>query len=91
MDPIVLPDSKRRWDCLSLGEVMLRLDPGQGRIHATRTFHVWDGGGEYSGASGPRRCLGLRTAIATALADVLHIENFSLCNRSLFQPFSFWS
>ena len=69
MDAIVIPDSPRRWDCLSLGEVMLRLDPGEGRIHTTRQFQVWEGGGEYNVARGLRRCFGLRTAIATALAD----------------------
>jgi len=69
MNPILLPESARRWDCLSLGEVMLRLDPGEGRIHTTRHFQVWEGGGEYNVARGLRRCFGLRTAIATALAD----------------------
>lgn len=69
MDKIVIPDSARRWDCLSLGEVMLRLDPGEGRIHTTRSFQVWEGGGEYNVARGLRRCFGLRTAIATALTD----------------------
>jgi 2-dehydro-3-deoxygluconokinase len=52
-----------------LGEVMLRLDPGEGRIHTTRRFDVWEGGGEYNVARGLRRCFGLRTAIATALAN----------------------
>jgi 2-dehydro-3-deoxygluconokinase len=69
MDPIILPDSNRRWDCLSMGEVMLRLDPGESRIHTTRQFQVWEGGGEYNVARGLRRCFGLRTAIATALAE----------------------
>jgi 2-dehydro-3-deoxygluconokinase len=69
MNPISIPDSPRRWDCLSLGEVMLRLDPGENRIHATRHFQVWEGGGEYNVARGLRRCFGMRTAIATALAD----------------------
>ena len=69
MDFISIPDTSRRWDCLSLGEVMLRLDPGEGRIHTTRQFQVWEGGGEYNVARGLRRCFGLRTAIATALAD----------------------
>jgi 2-dehydro-3-deoxygluconokinase len=68
MDPIHLPEN-RRWDCLSLGEVMLRLDPGEGRIHTTRQFTVWEGGGEYNVARGLRRCFGLRTAIATVLAE----------------------
>lgn len=69
MEPILIPDSTRRWDCLSLGEVMLRLDPGEGRIHNTRSLQVWEGGGEYNVARGLRRCFGLCTAIATALAD----------------------
>jgi 2-dehydro-3-deoxygluconokinase len=69
MNSIAVPDSARRWDCLSLGEVMLRLDPGESRIHTTRQFKVWEGGGEYNVARGLRRCFGQRTAIATALAD----------------------
>jgi 2-dehydro-3-deoxygluconokinase len=69
MEPIRLPQSKCRWDCLSLGEVMLRLDPGEGRIHTTRQFTAWEGGGEYNVARGLRRCFGLRTAVATVLAE----------------------
>jgi 2-dehydro-3-deoxygluconokinase len=69
MNKIIIPDSSRRWDCLSLGEVMLRLDPAESRIQTTRQFQVWEGGGEYNVARGLRRCFGLRTAIATALAD----------------------
>jgi len=69
MIPLSIIDSARRWDCLSLGEVMLRLDPGEGRIHTARQFQVWEGGGEYNVARGLRRCFGLRTAIATALAE----------------------
>lgn len=64
---------KKREDCtfdmLSLGEVMLRLDPGEGRIKSTRSFKVWEGGGEYNVARGLRRCFGLKTAVVTALAD----------------------
>lgn len=58
-----------RWDLVSLGEVMLRLDPGDGRIATTRTFQVWEGGGEYNVARGLRRCFGMRTAVVTAFAD----------------------
>src|SRR5271168_429048 len=58
-----------RWDCVSLGEVMLRLDPGEGRIHTVRQFQAWEGGGEYNVARGLRRCFGMRTAIVTAFAD----------------------
>ena len=57
------------WDLISLGEVMLRLDPGDERIHTTRTFRVWEGGGEYNVARGLKRCFGLDTAIITAFAD----------------------
>jgi 2-dehydro-3-deoxygluconokinase len=60
---------KCRWDFLSLGEVMLRLDPGEGRIHTTRNFQVWEGGGEYNVARGLHRCFGMETSIVTALAE----------------------
>jgi 2-dehydro-3-deoxygluconokinase len=62
-------ESQCRWDLISLGEVMLRLDPGEGRIHTTRRFSAWEGGGEYNVARGLRRCFGKRTAVLTALAD----------------------
>lgn len=58
-----------RYDQVSLGEVMLRLDPGDGRIRTTRHFQVWEGGGEYNVARGLRKCFGLTTAVVTALAD----------------------
>ena len=58
-----------RFDLLSLGEVMLRLDPGEGRVHTTRAFRVWEGGGEYNVARGLRRCFGMKTAVATAFAE----------------------
>ncbi len=61
--------SQKLFDLISLGEVMLRLDPGDGRVHTARTFQAWEGGGEYNVARGLRRCFGLRTAIVTALAD----------------------
>ena len=57
------------FDCVALGEVMLRLDPGEGRIRRTRSFEAWEGGGEYNVARGLRRCFGLRTAVVTALVD----------------------
>lgn len=58
-----------RWDLVSLGEVMLRLDPGEGRVSTTRHFRACEGGGEYNVARGLRRCFGLRTAHVTALAN----------------------
>jgi len=65
----VKPKEDCRWDCVSLGEVMLRLDPGDGRIQTTREFRVWEGGGEYNVARGLKRCFGLETALVTAFAD----------------------
>jgi 2-dehydro-3-deoxygluconokinase len=58
-----------RWDLVSLGEVMLRLDPGDSRVHTARSFQVWEGGGEYNVARGLKRCFGLDTTVVTALAD----------------------
>ncbi len=60
---------KCKWDLVSLGEVMLRLDPGDFRIATARTFQAWEGGGEYNVARGLRRCFGLQTTVVTALAD----------------------
>src|SRR5213595_454536 len=65
----IKPKSDCRWDLVSLGEVMLRLDPGDGRVATTRSFQVWEGGGEYNVARGLKRCFGLETAVVTALAD----------------------
>ena len=64
----IKPASDCKFDELSLGEIMLRLDPGEGRIHTTRWFQAWEGGGEYNVARGLRRCFGLRTAVVTTFA-----------------------
>ncbi len=63
------PAAECKYDILSLGEVMIRLDPGDERIHTTRQFKVWEGGGEYNVARGLRRCFGKRAAVATAVVD----------------------
>jgi 2-dehydro-3-deoxygluconokinase len=65
----VLPSEQCRWDLLALGEVLLRLDPGEARVSTARTFGVWEGGGEYNVARALRRCFGMRTTVVTALAD----------------------
>ncbi len=65
----IRPATGVRWDLIALGEVMLRLDPGEGRIATTRSFRAWEGGGEYNVARGLGRCFGLRTSVVTALAD----------------------
>ncbi len=63
----IRPADQCLWDQVSLGEIMLRLDPGEGRIKTTRRFTVWEGGGEYNVARGLRRCFGMRTAVVTAI------------------------
>src|SRR5262249_34948608 len=70
MNELVLrPRDECRYELVSLGEVMLRLDPGDGRIATARRSDVGEGGGEYTVARGLRRCFGLQTAVVTALAD----------------------
>ncbi len=63
------PQTECMWDQVSLGEVMIRLDPGEGRVRTTRTFQAWEGGGEYNVSRGLRRAFGLKTAVVTAIAD----------------------
>lgn len=58
-----------KYDIVSLGEVMLRLDPGEGRVRTARSFKAWEGGGEYNVARGGRKCFGLRAGVVTAFAD----------------------
>lgn len=65
----IRPAKDVAYDCISLGEIMLRLDPGDGRVHTTRNFAAWEGGGEYNVARGLRRCFGKRGAVVTAFAD----------------------
>jgi len=70
MTPLAIkPPEQAGCDLVTLGEVMLRLDPGPERIHCARTFRAWEGGGEYNVARNLRRCFGLRTAVVTSLAD----------------------
>ncbi len=63
------PQAACAFDIVALGEVMLRLDPGDARIRTARSFRAWEGGGEYNVARGLRKCFGLRAAVATAFAD----------------------
>jgi len=65
----IRPKTECKWDLVSLGEVMLRLDPGDVRISTTRSFRVWEGGGEYNVARGLKRCFGMDSTIVTALVD----------------------
>ena len=63
------PKKSCAFDAVSIGEVMLRLDPGEGRIRTARSFRAWEGGGEYNVVRGLRRCFGLKTAVITAFAE----------------------
>jgi 2-dehydro-3-deoxygluconokinase len=63
------PQPSCAFDEVSLGEIMLRLDPGEGRIRTAREFTAWEGGGEYNVARGLRKCFGLKTAVVTAFVD----------------------
>jgi 2-dehydro-3-deoxygluconokinase len=65
----VKPKGSCKYDCISLGEVMLRFDPGEGRIKNAREFKVWEGGGEYNVSRGLRKCFGMNVAVVTAFAD----------------------
>lgn len=58
--------AETKYDSVSMGEIMLRLDPGEGRVRTTRQFQVWEGGGEYNVARGLKRCFGMRTAVVTS-------------------------
>ena len=65
----IKPIDSCEYACISLGEVMLRLDPGEGCVHTSRQFNAWEGGGEYNVTRGLPRCFGLKTAVVTAFAD----------------------
>ena len=65
----IRPAEDCQFDQVSLGEVMLRLDPGEGRIRTTRSFRAWEGGGEYNTSRGLRKCFGYQTAVVTAFVD----------------------
>ncbi len=65
----IKPTESCKYDIVSLGEIMLRLDPGEGRIRTTRSFRAWEGGGEYNVARALRKCFGMRAAVVTSFAD----------------------
>src|SRR5579872_1765936 len=66
---VIKPKAQCRWDLVALGEIMLRFDPADRRVHTARSFDVYEGGGEYNVARGLKRCFGLDTAVVTAFAD----------------------
>ena len=68
------PKEECMYDAVSLGEVMLRLDPGEGRIRTARSFRAWEGGGEYNVIRGLRKCFGMKTAVLTKSASSSRIS-----------------
>ena len=69
MDLKLRPKAECKYDEVSLGEIMLRLDPGEGRIRNARSFRAWEGGGEYNVARGLKKCFKMDTAVITAFAE----------------------
>lgn len=67
MSLLQIKKTETAWDLASLGEVMLRFDPGAERLHNTRNFRVWEGGGEYNVARGLSKVFRKNTTIITAL------------------------
>ena len=65
----IKPAEECRYDEVSLGEVMLRIDPGDVPTARARVARIWHGGGETNVAEGLSYCFGLRTAVVTALVD----------------------
>jgi 2-dehydro-3-deoxygluconokinase len=88
----IRPASECAFDQLSLGEVMLRLDPGEGRIRTARNFAAWEGGGEYNTSRGLRKCFGLRTAVCTAFVDneVGHLVEDFIMQGGVATDFILW-
>ena len=65
----VRPANECRYDVVTLGEVMLRFDPGEGRVRSARSFQVSEGGGEYNVGRALQRVFGHRSASITAIGD----------------------
>ncbi len=88
----IKPKNSCKWDALALGEVMLRLDPGEGRIRTSRSFKVWEGGGEYNVVRGLRKCFGLNTAVVTAIVDneVGHLLEDLICQGGVDTSYIRW-
>ncbi|MBQ9910447.1 MAG: sugar kinase [Lachnospiraceae bacterium] len=81
-----------KWDAVSMGEIMLRLDPGEGRIRTARAFRAWEGGGEYNVVRGLRKCFGMKTTVLTAFADneVGRLLEDFICQGGVDTSYIFW-
>ncbi len=88
----IKPAKDCRYDALALGEVMLRLDPGDGRVRCARSFSAWEGGGEYNVVRGLRKCFGLRSAVVTSFVDneVGRLLEDCICQGGVDPQFIYW-
>jgi len=86
------PAGSCKYDIVSLGEIMIRLDPGDMRVRTTRNFRVWEGGGEYNVARGLRKCFGLRAGVVTAIVDneVGHLLEDLICQGGVDMSYVKW-
>ena len=81
-----------KWDAASMGEIMLRLDPGDGRIRTARSFRAWEGGADYNVVRALRKCFGMKTTAVTAFADNeigRLLEDF-ICQGGVDTSYIFW-
>jgi 2-dehydro-3-deoxygluconokinase len=92
MSLTIKPKDSCAFDQVSLGEIMLRLDPGEGRIRTARQFTAWEGGGEYNVARGLRKCFGLKTAVVSAFVDneVGHLIEDFIMQGGVHTDFLLW-
>jgi len=78
----VRPKEECKYAAVSLGEVMVRLNPNEGRVKTARTFIASEGGGEYNATRALKRVFGLNTAVVTSLPDC---EAGHLCEDLMMQ------
>jgi len=93
MDKLKVRDAGScRWDAAALGEIMLRFDPGDGRIKTARSFRVWEGGGEYNVIRGLRKCFGLKTTVVTGIpeTDLGYLLEDFICQGGVDSSYSRW-
>ena len=69
MSKLQIKSATDGYDALALGEVMMRIDPGDVPTRRARSARIWHGGGETNVAEGLSACFGMKTAVVTALVD----------------------
>ena len=71
----IMPAEKAELDFLSVGGLVMRMDPGVVPFAFADRYDVHVSGGEYNVAANLARCFGKQTAIASAMVDLslIHI------------------